>query len=200
MPPKKPSTKPPTRRIELEPEEPEVYEPDEEIITPAPTPKINMTMEKKNTAGRPSGTKDTKPRKMTMSKLEALAKAQAVRKANIEKRKKEQLKIEPEQAEIDSVDEIIEKLPEKKQIKEKEESIKTYKSEPKKPKRKIVIVKEPQTDSDDESVEIKYIKPKNKSKQRNREPIYDDYDDYEEKPKQRQENALDLLLKHYGGF
>lgn len=198
MPPKKQTI---TRRIELEPEQPEVYEPDEEQPTIAPTPKINLITEKKiekkeEKKGRPSGVKDVKPRKMTMSKLEALAKAQAVRKANIERRKLQQTKpeeIEPQEAEINSTDEIIEKIPERKQFKEKEESVKTYKS---KPKRKIVIVKEPESESD-ESIEIKYIKPKNKSKQRTREPVYDDYESYEERPK---ENALDLLLKHYGGF
>jgi len=186
MPPKKP-LKTPSRRIELEPEEPE------EPLT-EPTPKINLVTEKKVTSGRPSGTKDTKPRKMTMSKLEALAKAQAVRKANIEKRKQqikpEQIKpeqSEPEEAEITSTDEIIEKIPERKQFKEKEESVKTQKI---KPKRKILIVKEPESDSD-ESLEIKYVKPK--LKHRKREPLYDDY----EPPR---ENALDLLLKHYGGF
>lgn len=199
MPPK--TKKPQPKRIELEPEQPELYEEDEETNTPAPTPKINMTMEKKSSAGRPAGTKDQKPRKMTMSKLEALAKAQAVRKANIERRKKEQQgePVEPEQAEQESHDEIIERIPEQRQYKQKEESLNTQKSQPiKKPKRKIVIVKEPESDSE-ESVEIKYIKPK--TKPRKREVSYDDYDDYEERPKpRREENALDLLLKHYGGF
>jgi E3 ubiquitin-protein ligase DOA10 len=159
-------------------------------------------MEKKKSSGRPSGTKDTAPRKMTMSKLQALAKAQAVRKANLERRRKQRegiQPIEPEVAEVESHDEIIEKIPDNRQYKNKEDSINTQKSQPiKKTRRKIVIVKEPESDSE-ESVEIKYIKPKTKS--RKREVSYDDYDDYDDhqRPK-REQNALDLLLKHYGGF
>lgn len=175
---------PPKKRIELEPEEPEI--PEEE------PPKVELDIKPKG--GRPAGKKDEKPRKMTMSKLESLKKAQEARRANLLKKKQQQTIEEPKPADIESYDEIIENIPEKKQVKPKEEDLITQKSEPiKKQKRKIVIVKEPESDSD-ESLEIKYVKPKKKSKPKK---TYEDDDEEEENYKP---NALELLLKHYGGF
>jgi predicted Zn-dependent protease len=190
MPPKKPAT----RRIEIEPEQPEP-------ITMNIEPK-EETLRDVADVGRPAGKKDDKPRKMTMARMEALQKAQAKRRENLEKKRAAETKVKeiiepkPLQEDNESYEEVITNIKDKPKSKESE-SVETHKSsvisKPKQ-KKKIIIVKEEESESD-ESIEVKYIKPKTKPKQRQRENTYD-----YEPAQEREPNALELLLKHYGGF
>jgi hypothetical protein len=191
MPPKKQTT----RRIEIEPEQPEI-------------PEQVETLRDVADVGRPAGKKDDKPRKMTMARMEALQKAQAKRKENLEKKRaaanavantiKET--IEPKTSEDKDNESYHEIITTKVQPK-KTESIESHKSSPiskPKQKKKIIIVKEEESESD-ESIEVKYIKPKQRKREKtydNREPSYQP-ESYEQK---REPNALEILLKHYGGF